>query len=71
VGERAPLPLEAWLEAVRRTDPVRVTGRVVQVVGLVAEARGPRVHVGEWLHGEDRRGASCPRRWWASGTTGS
>ncbi|MCL6498830.1 MAG: EscN/YscN/HrcN family type III secretion system ATPase, partial [Firmicutes bacterium] len=32
----------------RRADPVKVTGRVVQVVGLVAEARGPRVHVGEW-----------------------
>lgn len=46
--EPAPLPLEAWLEAVRRTDTVKVTGRVVQVVGLVAEARGPRVHVGEW-----------------------
>ncbi len=48
MGNPKPLPLEAWLEAVRRTDPVRVTGRVVQVVGLVAEARGPRVHVGEW-----------------------
>ncbi|GBD29060.1 putative ATP synthase YscN [bacterium HR32] len=44
----SPLPLAAWLRAVRETDPVRVVGRVVQVVGLVAEARGPRVHVGEW-----------------------
>jgi FliI/YscN family ATPase len=42
------LPLEAWIRAVRETDPVRVIGRVVQVVGLVAEAKGPRVHVGEW-----------------------
>jgi flagellum-specific ATP synthase len=50
------LPLDRMREAIRRTDPVRVTGRVVQVVGLLAEASGPRVRVGEWCTIETAQG---------------
>lgn len=39
--------LAALRRAVRATDPVRSMGRIVQVVGLVAEATGPATRIGE------------------------
>ena len=35
------ISLEAYQERVEATDPIAVTGRVVEVVGLTIEATGP------------------------------
>ena len=50
--------LAAWRREVGRVDPVAVRGRVTQVLGLVAEADGPVVEVGELLTLERRRGGA-------------
>lgn len=53
--------LAAWRREVGRVDPVAVRGRVTQVLGLVAEADGPVVEVGELLTLERRRGGAADR----------
>jgi flagellum-specific ATP synthase len=39
--------IEKLLSAVEETDPIRVRGKVNQVLGLVVEANGPSVSIGE------------------------
>jgi flagellum-specific ATP synthase len=41
------IDLKQYSERVRRADPYRVGGRVAEVIGLVVEANGPEVEVGE------------------------
>jgi flagellum-specific ATP synthase len=47
VAEDPPVDLTAFGERVRTTDPYRMNGRVVQVIGLVIESNGPEAQVGE------------------------
>ena len=44
---RLRLRLRAWRAAVAAADPVGRRGRVTQVVGVVVEAAGPKVEIGE------------------------
>lgn len=41
------MSLARYLDIVRRTDPLPVTGRVVRTTGLLVESRGPRARVGD------------------------
>jgi flagellum-specific ATP synthase len=47
VPEPGGVSLGPYLDRLRRADPYRVGGRVVEVVGLVIEAIGPEAEVGE------------------------
>ncbi len=40
-------PFEGYRSVIDQADPIRVTGRVTQVVGLLVEATGPQIPVGE------------------------
>lgn len=42
-----PLRTERYEAALRAVDPVRLNGRVEEIVGLVIESRGPRASLGE------------------------
>lgn len=42
--------LPPYLEIIERTDPIRVEGKVTQVVGSVVESQGPVASVGELCH---------------------
>jgi len=42
-----PIDLDRYTRALRASDPVRLNGRVEQIVGLVIESRGPRASLGE------------------------
>jgi flagellum-specific ATP synthase len=46
-----PFSKEAYRERIRQMDPLRVNGRVEQIVGLVIESSGPAAAVGEacWI----------------------
>ena len=46
-----PFSKETYLGRIRKMDPLRVNGRVEQVVGLVIESSGPAASVGEacWI----------------------
>ena len=51
------IDLRSYTERVRNADPYRVGGRVAEVIGLVVEANGPEVEVGEVCAiGDVRRG---------------
>ncbi len=41
------LDVDTYLDTVGQTDPVRLTGRVMEIIGLVIESRGPAVSVGD------------------------
>ncbi|MBN1826865.1 MAG: flagellar protein export ATPase FliI [Candidatus Eisenbacteria bacterium] len=41
------LKAEKYLDVVERIDPVRRTGRVSEIIGLVIESRGPAVSIGD------------------------
>lgn len=41
------MDVSKFLGALRTCDPLRVSGRVIQVIGLVIESMGPPAHVGE------------------------
>lgn len=43
-------PFEHYAGVIDNSDPVRVNGRVTQVVGLLVEATGPQIPVGEVCH---------------------
>ena len=59
-GAAAGTDLLAVLEAdLRQAQLVKVNGRVVQVVGLVAESQGPDVRVGDLCHICFRNGSSA------------
>lgn len=55
-----PIDLGRCHEAVSKARTVRRLGRVVQVVGLTVEARGPAVEVGELCHIATRGGGRLP-----------
>ena len=42
--------LDKYLDAVERVDPVKYTGQVDHVQGLLVESTGPRAAVGEICH---------------------
>lgn len=44
------LQLDRYLAALQRLDPVRLNGKVTQVVGLTVESQGPDVKLGEICH---------------------
>lgn len=44
---RTSVDISKFRSAIRACDPLRVSGRVVQVIGLVVESMGPPAHVGE------------------------
>ena len=46
-GAGRGVDISRFQAAVRACDPLRVSGRVVQVIGLVVESMGPPAHVGE------------------------
>jgi flagellum-specific ATP synthase len=51
------IDLRSYTDRVRQADPYRVGGRVAEVIGLVVEANGPEVEVGEVCAiGDPRRG---------------
>jgi len=39
-----------YIEAIRQIDPVRVNGKVTQVIGLTVESEGPEASVGDVCH---------------------
>jgi flagellum-specific ATP synthase len=41
------LSAERYVRAVRNTDPVRVNGKVTQIIGLTIESQGPDVRIGD------------------------
>ncbi len=43
----SPLAIDRYLETVDAVEPIRQTGRVAEVVGLVLESQGPAVSLGE------------------------
>ncbi|MFZ2960522.1 MAG: flagellar protein export ATPase FliI [Candidatus Ozemobacteraceae bacterium] len=43
-------PFAMYEKVIAETDPVRLNGRVTQVVGLIVEATGPQMSVGEVCH---------------------
>ena len=43
-------PFPKYDDILENTDPIRVNGRVTQVVGLLIEATGPQIPVGEVCH---------------------
>ena len=45
--EAGPGPLARHFDLVKRLDPIRVEGRVAQIVGLVVESDGPAARMGE------------------------
>jgi FliI/YscN family ATPase len=42
------LDLRAWSAAVERADPIRASGEVVELVGLLVESRGPAASMGDF-----------------------
>lgn len=44
---RVTIHPEKYLDAVEKTDPIRLTGRVAEIIGLVIESKGPAVSVGD------------------------
>jgi flagellum-specific ATP synthase len=57
-GSPTPLSKDLLRERIRHMDPLRVNGRVEQVVGLVIESTGPAASVGEacWITPSDESG---------------
>ncbi len=54
------LSLKAESEVVGKLAPLRPSGRVTQVIGLLIESQGPSVHMGELCYVYTRKGASIP-----------
>ena len=50
------LDLRPWAAAVERTDPIRASGEVVELVGLLVESRGPAASVGDFCEIRTRAG---------------
>jgi flagellum-specific ATP synthase len=50
MAESSVLNTEKFFERLEKADPIRLTGRVEQVIGLVIEAIGPATSVGEICH---------------------
>ncbi len=54
------IDLSPYLQAVGRCDTLRYNGRVVQVVGVTVESRGPSCQVGDLCHIHTRAGREIP-----------
>ncbi len=50
------LDLSPWLAAVDRADPIRASGEVVELVGLLIESRGPAASIGDFCEIRTRAG---------------
>ena len=48
--------LHSYIEKVRTLNPIKKTGRVSNVIGLLIESYGPKVSIGELCYIEDTRG---------------
>jgi flagellum-specific ATP synthase len=47
----AKLPeIDKYLEQLRHIDPIRVNGKVIQVIGLTVESEGPEASIGDVCH---------------------
>ncbi len=47
MNEAVQIPFEKYRQILRKTNPIRVHGKVGQIVGLVVEGRGPGTSIGE------------------------
>lgn len=56
---RGAFAAEPYLQALRQCETMRRSGRVTQIVGLVIEAQGPNVTLGELCHIRTRSGAQA------------
>ena len=45
-----PIKLQRYLNCLAGMDPIRVNGKVTQVIGLTVESQGPNVGIGEICH---------------------
>ena len=54
------LSLAPYLADVDRLDPLRWTGQVTEVTGLLVESRGPSVAIGDFCEIQDVRRAPHP-----------
>jgi flagellar biosynthesis/type III secretory pathway ATPase len=52
------LDLRPWAAAVERVDPIRASGEVVELVGLLVESRGPAASVGDFCEIRTRAGGA-------------
>jgi FliI/YscN family ATPase len=52
------LDLRPWAAAVERADPIRASGEVVELVGLLVESRGPAASVGDFCEIRTRAGGA-------------
>src|SRR5215469_11852596 len=43
-----PLALDRYFDSLARTDPMRIMGRVSEMVGLLIESEGPQAAVGDF-----------------------
>ncbi|HEY4087423.1 MAG TPA: FliI/YscN family ATPase [Bryobacteraceae bacterium] len=50
------LDLRPWAAAVERADPIRASGEVVELVGLLVESRGPAASIGDFCEIRTRAG---------------
>lgn len=52
---------ETYLDALKRIDPVQITGKITDIVGLVIESQGPSVNLGDLCYIMPRQtGAAIP-----------
>jgi FliI/YscN family ATPase len=51
------LDLRPWVAAVERLDPIRASGEVVELVGLLVESRGPAASIGDFCEIRTRGGS--------------
>jgi flagellar biosynthesis/type III secretory pathway ATPase len=61
--------LERFFEALREVDPVRATGVVEQIVGLLIESKGPPAGVADFCEIRTRAGCSPATLWLRAGAT--
>ena len=52
------LDLRPWAAAVERVDPIRASGEVVELVGLLVESRGPAASIGDFCEIRTRAGGA-------------
>jgi FliI/YscN family ATPase len=52
------LDLRPWAEMVDRSDPIRMSGEVVELVGLLVESRGPVASIGDFCEIRTRTGGA-------------
>ena len=55
-----PFSLEAQVSRVDEWTPLRNSGRVTHIIGLLIESAGPSVHLGELCHVYNKKGQAIP-----------